>query len=67
MADKEVSATSGRFSGPTANTGAQKVEASTWTSRSVSITVSASNRGERLVSLNDRLRGSSSRSTTTSE
>lgn len=67
MAEKEVSATSGRFSGPAVSTGAQKVEASTWTSRSVSITVSASRRGERLVTLNDRLRGSSSRSTVSSE
>lgn len=68
MVEKVVSATSGRLSGwPDVNTEIQKIESSTWTSRSISINVSETRRGKRLVNLNDRLCGCSSKNTVSTE
>ncbi len=69
MTRKEVTVKSGSISGLSEGTGSQKVEASSWSSRSVSVTVSSSSssRSERMVSLNDRLRGSSGKSVNTSK
>lgn len=67
MNKTEVRATSGTMSRLTENTGPQKTEATTWSSRSVTVTVANSSRSERIATLNERLRGAGSRSVSTSK
>lgn len=67
MTQKEVTATSGQMSGLSANTRSEKIEATGWSSRHISITVSGASRSDRIVSINDRLRGSSGKLVSTSK
>lgn len=67
MTKTEVRATSGTMRGLSENTGSQKTEASSWSARSVTVTVSSTSRSERISALNDRLRGGGSRSVSSSK
>lgn len=67
MTKTEIRATSGTMRGLSENTGAQKTEASSWSARSITVTVSSSPRGQRISALNERLRGVGSRSVNSSK
>lgn len=67
MTKTEIKATSGTMRGLSENTGAQKTETSSWSARSVTVTVSSSSKGERISVLNERLRGVGSRSASSSK
>lgn len=67
MTKTEVRTTSGSILGLSENTGAEKVDATSWSSRSVTVKVSSSSRGDRVATINERLRGSSPRSVSTAD
>jgi|JI9StandDraft_2_1071091.scaffolds.fasta_scaffold93711_2 hypothetical protein len=67
MTKTEIKATSGRIERLSENTGVQKVEAGTWSARSITVRVAGPSRGERVASINDRLRGSAFRNVNTAD
>lgn len=67
MTKTEIRTTSGSIEGLSANTRSQKVEATSWSSRSVTVKVSSSPRSERVASINRRLHGGTSRNVSTSD
>jgi len=48
-------------------TAAQKIEATMWSARSITVKVSRSSRSERIASINERLRGGTSRNVSTAD
>lgn len=67
MTRTEIRATSGSIRGMSENTRAPKVDATTWSARSVTVKVSGSSRSERVSSINERLRGGSTRNVSTAD
>ena len=67
MTRRQITTTSGRIENVTDNTRAQEQSAGTWSARAVKVTILDGSRGERVASLNARLRGNSYRSEASSK
>ena len=65
MKKTKIKTTSGSITGLSENTATQDFEATTWSTRSVIAKVSSSSRSKRIASINERIRGGSSRNVNT--